>query len=119
MMENKKLLMGILVIGFLLVMIFSLFHSISPYTTVSKLVEMGNANNVQVVGEIVKGSILMKDNKTYFKITDGVKTVDVVYNGRLNYYEGQIVIIGDFKNRVLYATEVLRKCHTEYRLEGK
>lgn len=119
-MENKgKLLMGVAIIGFSLAITFSLFHSISPYITVSDLIKDKNTKNIQVVGEIVKDSIVKNNNKTIFEITDGINKVKVVYSGQITYYEGQVVIVGDYKDGVLYATEVLRKCHTEYRVGGQ
>ncbi|RLI72813.1 cytochrome c maturation protein CcmE [Archaeoglobales archaeon] len=118
-MENKgKLLTGVVIIGFSLAITFSLFHSISPYMTVSDLLNAKTTKNIQVVGEIVKGSIKAKDNETIFEITDGTNKVRVVYAGQVIYYEGQIVVIGDYENGIFYATEVLRKCHTEYKVGG-
>ncbi|RLI80618.1 cytochrome c maturation protein CcmE [Archaeoglobales archaeon] len=119
-MENReKLLVGVAIISFSLAITFSLFHSISPYTTVSDLVELRNAKNIQVVGEIVKNSVVNKNNTTIFEITDGVNEVKVIYSGKITYYEGQVVVVGDYKNGVIYATQVLRKCHTEYRVGGQ
>lgn len=113
---EKKVLIGVSIVSFSIFVTFSLFHSLSPYTTVSDLVGIENAKNVQVIGDIVKGSIFVKDNKTFFKITDSISEIDVVYNGLINYYDGQVVVVGDVKNGKLYATQVLRKCHTEYKV---
>ena len=115
-MERNRLLIGVTVVVFLVMVTFSLYHNISPYTSVSKLVEMGDAKNVQVVGDIVKGSMEIKDGKTYFRITDGKTSVEVIYSGQINYYEGQVVVVGEFRDGKVYAAEVLRKCHTEYKL---
>lgn len=119
-MENRgKLLIGVAIIGFSLTITFSLLHSMSPYITVSDLIELESAKNVQVVGEIVENSIVRKNNTTIFEITDGINRVKVVCSSQITYYEGQVVVVGDYKDRMLYATQVLRKCHTEYKVGGQ
>ncbi len=102
----------IALIAFTAIAGFALFHSISPYVTPSQLLKMESANNVQVVG--VMKNLRYLGNVTEFYLSDGSADVRVVYTGRAKEVESEIVVVGDWKNGVLYAKNILRKCHTEY-----
>ncbi len=97
---------------FLIVAAIALYHSISPYTTPSQLKELKEAKGVQVVGRMLE--LKSVDGKTEFKLTDGKSEIDVIYNGSIQQYNTEVVVIGDWKDGVLYASKVLKKCHTEY-----
>ncbi len=97
---------------FLIVAVVALYHSISPYKTPSQLKEMTEINGVQVVGRISKLKVV--DDKTVFTLTDGKAEIEVVYNGSVDGYSTEVVVVGNWKGGVLHATNILKKCHTEY-----
>jgi len=90
--------------------------NISPYITVSELVKRRVAYNVQVVGVIVPNSTVVTDRGVYFKLTDGKATVKVFCRHLpANYREGvKVVVIGDYHNGTLWASQVLFKCASKY-----
>ena len=97
---------------FLIVAAIALYHNISPYTTPSQLKDLKEAQGVQVVGRISKLRVM--DGKTEFVLTDGQSEIKVIYNGSIQRYNTEVVVIGDWENGVLYASKILKKCHTEY-----
>ena len=117
---NQKLLLGI-ALGVAIVLIIVAFStSISPYISVSELVKKQEAYGVQVVGTIVPNSTVITDKGVHFKLTDGKVTVNVFCKHLpANYREGvQVVVVGDYYNRTLHATQVLFKCASKYTLFG-
>lgn len=117
---NQKILLG-LALGVAIVLIVVAFSmNISPYISVSELVKKQEAYGVQVVGTIVPNSTVITDKGMYFKLTDGKSTVKVFCDHMpANYREGvQVVVIGDYYNGTLHATQVLFKCASKYTLFG-
>ncbi len=117
---NQKILLG-LALGVAVVLILVAFNmSISPYITVSELLKKPEAYGVQVVGKIVPNSTVITKKGVYFKLTDGKSTVEVFCNHLpANYREGvQVVVVGDYYNGTLHATQVLFKCASKYTLFG-
>ena len=117
---NQKIALG-LALGIAIVLIVAAFGmNISPYISVSDLVKRGTAYGVQVVGKIVPNSTVITDNGIYFKLTDGRTTVNVFCDHMpANYREGvQVVVVGDYYNGTLHATQVLFKCASKYTLFG-
>ncbi len=113
-----KLIVGLSLIAFSVLVIVSFNQGISPYLTVSQVVEKGYAENVQVNGTIVPNSTVYyyENNTRVFKLTDGKSTIVVKYSGAVsNYQEGiPAVVKGDYKNGVFYAEELLLKCPSKY-----
>ncbi|WP_202319261.1 cytochrome c maturation protein CcmE domain-containing protein [Archaeoglobus neptunius] len=110
-MDSRKLSL-MMFAGFMVLVIFALYHFASPYKTPSDLIKMESAENVQVVGKIA--DVRANGHETRFVLTDGKNEIDVVYQGEVQKYDTEVVVVGDWKNGVLIAKEILRKCHTEY-----
>jgi len=115
---DQKILLGVALCVAVALIIVALGMSISPYITVTQLLKKKEAYGVQVVGVIVKNSTKITKNGVYFKLTDG-KNMVTVYCKHLpaDYREGvQVVVIGDYYNGTLHATQVLFKCASKYTL---
>ncbi len=113
-----KVILGITSIAFLILIAYSFITNLSPYKTVSEVVEMKEAYNIQVNGTIVSNSTHISGDTTRFELTDGKSIMKVIYNGTTHYQENiPVVVVGDYKNGVFYAYKVLTKCHTEYKVE--
>ncbi len=97
---------------FLIVAAAALYHSISPYTTPTQLKDLKEAKGVQVVGRML--DLKTANGKTTFKLTDGKSEIEVIYNGSVQQYSTEVVVIGDWDGSVLHASKILKKCHTEY-----
>jgi len=113
---NQKLMLGLGLGVAVVLIVVALSMSISPYITVTQLLNKSTAYGVQVVGTIVKNSTKITPNGVYFKLTDG-KSVVNVYCKHLpaDYREGvQVVVVGDYYDHVLHATQVLFKCASKY-----
>ncbi len=113
-MKREKKIAIAVVATFSALSVIVLFHSISPYTTPSDLVNAKERMNVQVVGKIVKVSRL--DGTTVFTLSDGKTEIRCLYNGTISaaYENQEVVVVGNWKNGELIANEILKKCHTEY-----
>ncbi|AAB89074.1 predicted coding region AF_2191 [Archaeoglobus fulgidus DSM 4304] len=107
-MADKKFSL-IALVSFTALAIIVLYHNISPYLTPSDLIAQGKAENVQVVGKIVSV------NGNTFQLSDGKNTITAVYNGTVQRYDAEVVVVGNWDGKVLHATKVLQKCHTEYK----
>lgn len=107
MVEKKFSIVALIV--FTVLAIIVLYHNISPYLTPSELVGKEKAENVQVVGKIVSV------NGNTFQLSDGKSSITVIYNGSIQQYNTEVVVVGNWDGKVLQATEVLQKCHTEYK----
>ncbi len=119
--DKVKLIIGVSLIAFSILVIISFNQGLSPYLTVTQVVEKGVAKNVQVNGTIVPGStVYYPDNNTrIFKLSDGKSTITVKYTGALSdYQEGiQAVVRGDYENGIFLADEVLLKCPSKYEVK--
>ncbi len=108
---SKKVIIFAL-IAFTIIAVVALFHSISPYTTPAQLKDMKSAVNVQVVGRMK--DVHYTKNSTIFYLYYKNSEVKVVYPGRISPINDEIVVVGNWKNGVLYGEQILRKCHTQY-----
>ncbi|RLI86921.1 MAG: cytochrome c maturation protein CcmE [Archaeoglobales archaeon] len=116
-MEKLKVALGILIIIFAIAMAFSFKSGLSPYVTVSYVLEKGEVRNVQVNGTIVPNSTVYLENNTrIFELTDGKAKMKVIYTGILsNYQEGiPAVVVGDYYDGYFHAKKVLLKCPSKY-----
>jgi len=116
--EKQRLVLGGIVIIFVIAMAFSFKSNISPYVSVTHVLEKGEMSNVQVNGTIVPGSTIYypENNTRIFELTDGKNKMKVIYTGTLaNYQEGiPAVVVGDFSDGVFHAEKVLLKCPSKY-----
>ncbi len=116
--DRGKMILGITSIAFLVFIAYSFITNVSPYKTVSEVLELKEAHNIQVNGTIVANSTKISGNTTTFELTDGKSIMKVVYEGTTHYQENiPVVVVGDYKNGVFHAYKVLTKCHTEYKVE--
>jgi cytochrome c-type biogenesis protein CcmE len=120
-MESRgKIILGATTIAFLIFIAFNFISNISPYKTVSEVLSLKEAYNIQVNGTIVPNSTKISGNVTTFNLTDGKAVMRVFYGGMIHYQEGTpVVVIGDYKNGVFKAYKVLTKCHTEYKTRSE
>ena len=118
-MEGRgKILLGATSIAFLIFIAYAFISNVSPYKTVSEVLELKEAYNIQVNGTIVPNSTRIEGNVTLFELTDGKSVMKVVYKGTTHYQENvTVVVVGDFKDGTFFASKVLTKCHTEYKVE--
>jgi len=118
-MEGRgKILLGATSVTFLIFIAYSFLTNVSPYKTVSEVLELGEAYNIQVNGTIVPNSTRIVENTTTFDLTDGKSVMKVVYAGTTHYQENvAVVVVGDYKDGVFHASKVLTKCHTEYKVK--
>ena len=104
-----------------MLVIISFNQGISPYLTVSQVVEKGYAENVQVNGTIVPNSTMyfFENNTRIFRLSDGKTEIVVKYTGSVsNYQEGiPAVVKGDFRDGVFYAEDLLLKCPSKYEVK--
>lgn len=123
-MEKKtkvKLLISMFLIIFAIAVVVAFNRGISPYLTVTDVINRGEATGVQVNGTIVPNSTVyyFENNTRIFKLTDGLNTITVKYTGAVSSYEEGIpaVVRGDFRDGVFYAEELLLKCPSKYEVE--
>jgi cytochrome c-type biogenesis protein CcmE len=124
-------IIGILVIGVIVAVIFSTSSDASSYVNFAKATELyknGDADKVHVVGSLIKepnGSIrnMMYDPKvdpnyfTFSLLDDSNKVCEVVfYNPKPQDFErsDKIVVIGAMKGQVFVADKILMKCPSKY-----
>lgn len=122
---KKRYLFGgcilVLVVGYLLFL--SLGNSVSYYLSVSEFVDKGEQfydMQVRVAGKIVEDSIdwSAKDLELRFTITEGGKTLLVIYNGTKpsGFKAGSDILIeGKYDSgKIFRASQLLMKCPSKY-----
>jgi cytochrome c-type biogenesis protein CcmE len=123
-MSTRKVLTigGIVAIVLCIALIlFSASEFVNPYRSVSEI-SNNTANfvgqHIQMIGEVVNGSIRTIGENMTFEITDGESILTVVYSGSTpqNFQEGiDIVAIGSLiSTDVFQAHEILTKCPSKY-----
>lgn len=120
-MKRGKILLIIVPTALILVLISNLFMtSLSPYLTVSELIEKGEYDrNVQVIGKVDKGTITfdVKSGILSFVLTDGKAILNVRYKGIVSNLENstEVVVVGKYgKDGFFYAEKILVKCPSKY-----
>jgi cytochrome c-type biogenesis protein CcmE len=110
----------------LIILLSNIFTtSISPYLTVSELLEKKEYNkNVQVIGEVIKETIFfdVETGILKFVMTDGRSKLNVWYEGIVSNLENstEVVVIGKYmEDGIFYAEKVLVKCPSKYAPEGE
>jgi len=110
-MKPKMIFIFPLLVSILALLI--LYHTSSPYLTPSQVKNIDRINNVQVIGRIAQLKHL--GGVTVFYLTDGKSQIKVIFSGNIEKTNNEVVVVGDWKDNVLHAKKILRKCHTEYR----
>lgn len=100
----------VLLLIFIALAIFTLYHSSSSSMSPSEVVRLEKAKNVAVHGKVEK--VTRDKEYTIFYISDGVSEVKAIYEGEVT--SSEIIAIGDWENGVFYVKEILSKCHTGY-----
>ncbi|HEY93271.1 MAG TPA: cytochrome c maturation protein CcmE [Dehalococcoidia bacterium] len=125
---KKRFLIGggilVLVVGYLLFL--SLGSSVSYYLTVSEFVDKGDQfydTHVRVAGKVVGDSIdwSAEDLELRFAITEGGKTLSVIYNGAKpsGFKAGSDILVdGKYDSgKIFRASQLILKCPSKYEPE--
>ena len=119
-MNKSKLIALIALPTIFIILMMGLFtENVSPYVSVSELInEDVNNKNVQVFGQVIIDSIYFDQNSGIitFDITDGNQSVQVNHRGMINNLQNstEVVAIGSYRNNVFEADKVLVKCPSKY-----
>ena len=119
-MKKGKLVLSVGLLVIFIVLIASVFtQNVSPYISVSDL-KNGNVENknVQLYGKVLVDSIHFDENSGIisFKLTDGKQNVSITHKGIISNLENstEIVAVGEYRNGVFQAQNVLVKCPSKY-----
>jgi cytochrome c-type biogenesis protein CcmE len=99
---------------------FGLFNeNVSPYISVSELIEGNNVNrNVQVFGDVLVESIDFDTQSGIltFDITDGESTATIQHQGIISNLvnASEVVALGEYSGGIFKAEKVLVKCPSKY-----
>lgn len=121
--DRQRIILGSVVIVFVIFIAFSFQSNISPYTSVSQVIQQEEMRDAQVNGTIVQNSTkyYQNNNTRIFELTDEKSKMKVKYTGTLsNYQEGiSAVVIGDYNAGMFHANKVLLKCPSKYESRGE
>ncbi len=121
--DRQRIILGSVVIVFVIFIAFSFQSNISPYTSVSQVIQQEEMRDAQVNGTIVQNSTkyYQNNNTRIFELTDEKSKMKVKYTGTLsNYQEGiSAVVIGDYSAGMFHANKVLLKCPSKYESRGE
>ena len=96
----------------------NIIYFYTPNELREKYGEVENINNkIRIGGLVLKGSVIIDENISIFKITDKKNEIKVFYKGQLPdlFREGQgIVAEGIFQDNKLIASQVLAKHDENY-----
>ena len=130
---KKSHIIGIVVIAIAVFVIISTAGDASTYVTFDEakaLFESGSGKKVHVVGQLKKddqGEIIGiepsedKLTVTFLMVDNNQKTNKVYYNKPMPpdlKQSEQVVVVGQFKNEVFYASQILLKCPSKYEEES-
>ena len=119
MKTDTRIIFGILVIAFVLALGYSTVSNyLEEYKTVSEVVSENTTEIIWVNGTILKGSFTSLNTGEYiFVLTDGISEMNVRFGGEIPSSlgaESDVVILGNFKDSMFYATRMITKCPTKY-----
>lgn len=121
--EKQRIVLGGVIIIFVIFVAFSFQSNISPYTSVSEVIQKEEMRGAQVNGTIVQNSTkyYQNNNTRIFEVTDGKSKMKVKYTGTLSSYQEGIsaVVIGDYSDGMFHANKVLLKCPSKYESRGE
>ena len=130
---KKSHIIGIVVIAIAVFVIISTAGDASTYVTFDEakaLFESGSGKKVHVVGQLKKdnqGEIIGIEHSedkltvTFLMVDNNQKTNKVFYNKPMPpdlKQSEQVVVVGQFKNEVFYANQILLKCPSKYEEES-
>lgn len=116
-MKLNSVIMGVLLLAGLAFTVTAFIQHTSPYVKVQQLTQ--RSENVHVALKPLKETIQF-DAKTMtltFEGEDDTGKIRVVYpKGKPNNFEmaSQVVVMGDYRDGVFYAEEMLVKCPSKY-----
>ena len=126
--DRKKRLFGVLLIigssclGIGLIL-YALNSNLDYFLTPSELkqsdenVVLSSNTRVKLGGMVKKDSFFIRENKVNFEVTDFEDSIKVIYEGLLPDLfkeESGVVVLGNLRNKILYAEEVLAKHDENY-----
>ena len=99
--------------------LYSLNSKLDYFFTPTELskVEIPNDKRIKIGGMVLEGSVMRKESKIIFTVTDYENFIKVEFNGIVPdlFQEGSgVVILGFLKNEIFYAEEVLAKHDENY-----
>tara|TARA_B100001063_G_scaffold41358_1_gene35175 strand:- start:2445 stop:2855 length:411 start_codon:yes stop_codon:yes gene_type:complete len=99
--------------------LYSLNSKLDYFFTPTELsnVEIPNDKRIKIGGMVLDGSVIRKESKIIFTVTDYENFIKVEFNGIVPdlFQEGSgVVILGFLKNEIFYAEEVLAKHDENY-----
>ena len=99
--------------------LYSLNSKLDYFFTPTELsnVEIPNDKRIKIGGMVLEGSVIRKESKIIFTVTDYENFIKVEFNGIVPdlFQEGSgVVILGFLKNEIFYAEEVLAKHDENY-----
>jgi cytochrome c-type biogenesis protein CcmE len=111
----------IAIVASVAIILFSAQQFINPYRSVSEVASDDNTymnQHIQMIGNVVNGSIQTLSQDLTFKITDETSELNVVYYGATpqNFVEGvEVVISGRLISWDTFeANQILTKCPSKY-----
>ncbi len=120
MTKARLLALAVLAAGFLILIAGFFTSSLSPYKTVSELVDKKlYDSSVQVIGNVTKQSLLFNVDSGIltFDLTDGKKVLTVRFEGMVNNIGNatEVVAVGKYgRDNIFYAAKILVKCPSKY-----
>ncbi|HLR24403.1 MAG TPA: cytochrome c maturation protein CcmE [Fodinibius sp.] len=116
---KPKLVIGIVaIVGFTSLLMYNFGNSISTYVTFNQADGLNNAHVVGAWDDSKKHGFSMESKQFSFYMEDEAGNVRrVVYpKSKPNNFEQatQLVVIGEMKNDVFYADDMLMKCPSKY-----
>lgn len=116
---DNRILIGILIVIFILVLGYSTFTNyFEKYNTVSQALNEETGKMIWVNGSIKKDSFASSISGEYqFILTDGFSDMNVSFTEELPSslgIESEVVILGKLDNSTFYATKMITKCPTKY-----
>jgi len=121
---NRKVLTVtsiVLIIAFTSIILYSASTFTNPYYTVSEVTADPagfTGRRIQMIGQVVNGSIWIGSGTLQFKIAEGGSELIVIYSGSMpqNFQEGiSVVTVGNLvSENTFQATQILTKCPSKY-----
>ena len=119
--KNLKIIGVIVIVLSVVVILLSAQQFVNPYHSVSEVVSDKNTfinQHIQMIGDVVNGSIQTSSQDILFKITDEISELNVVYSGATpqNFVEGVEVVISGrlMSDDNFQANQILTKCPSKY-----
>lgn len=117
---DTRIIIGILIVIFILVLGYSTFTNyFEKYSTVSQALEEKTDKMIWVNGTIKKDSFSSFISGEYrFILTDGYSDMNVSFAEELPLslgIESEVVLLGRLDNSTFYATKMITKCPTKYK----